>query len=246
MKSIRHTLTIKENRQVTNKTWYMRLAGDVSAITAPGQFVNLKIPGKYLRRPISVHQAIAGAKEISILYDVAGEGTEILTKLEEGRKLDVLIGLGNGFSIPEDIEHPLLLGGGIGCAPFLQLGIDLLMAGKKPVAVFGFNTKKDIIPIYKRMSEIGIPTYIATVDGSAGVKGFVTDAIVEKEIQYDYFYGCGPTPMLKALCGLPKPGQLSLECRMGCGLAYVCVAALKLLMELKEFVKTDRCLIKRN
>ncbi|MCH5223988.1 MAG: dihydroorotate dehydrogenase electron transfer subunit [Muribaculaceae bacterium] len=237
MKSIRQTLTIKENRQVTDKTWYMRLAGDVSAITAPGQFVNLQIPGKYLRRPISVHQAIAGAKEISILYDVAGEGTEILTKLGEGRKLDVLVGLGNGFSIPEEIEHPLLLGGGIGCAPLLQLGIDLLMAGKKPVAIFGFNTKKDIIPIYKRMSEIGIPSYIATVDGSAGTKGFVTDAIAEKNIQYDYFYGCGPTPMLKALCELPTPGQLSLECRMGCGFGVCMCCSLETAGGVKRICK---------
>lgn len=217
MKNIRQELIIKENRKITDKTWIIRLAGDVSAITAAGQFVNISIPGKYLRRPISVHQLAAGSKEITLLYDIAGEGTKTLSTMEIGRKLDVLVGLGNGFQIPDEIRHPVLLGGGIGCAPLFQLGVNLLMAGKKPVAILGFNSKKDIIPFHRRLSGIGVPTYISTVDGSVGTKGFVTDVIKERNMDFDYFFACGPTPMLKALCSLDLPGQLSLECRMGCG-----------------------------
>ena len=217
MKSIKQKLLIEENRQSTHKTWLMRLSGFNVENSVAGQFVNIEIPGKYLRRPISVHQHFKNEKELVLLYDVVGDGTRLLSNMQPGEILDVLVGLGNGFSIPEEIENPILLGGGIGSAPLFQLAVDLVCEGKKPVAIFGFNTKDDFIPELKGLQNLGITTYIATVDGSLGTRGFVTDVIVENNLKYDYFYACGPIPMLKSVSNLPAKGQISLESRMGCG-----------------------------
>lgn len=217
MRDIRKSFIIEENKQVSDRTWFLRLRGDVSELSAPGQFVNIAVPGKYLRRPISVNRYFTREKGLHLLYNVAGEGTEILSRLKPGRELDLLVGLGNGFSLPEDVKHPILLGGGIGAAPLLQLGYDLIANGVKPQAVIGYNTARDSFGIEKELRDMGIVTYIATVDGSTGVKGFVTDVIEEKKLAFDYFYACGPMPMLKALSALPCEGELSLECRMGCG-----------------------------
>lgn len=233
MININQKLRVEENRQLTYKTWLMRLSGYYVENPTAGQFVNVAIPGKYLRRPISVHQHFNKEGELFLLYDVAGEGTRELSQIKPGITLDILVGLGNGFSIPNNIEHPLLLGGGIGSAPLYQLALDLVYAGKKPVVVFGFNTKEDVIPGLEGLINEGITTYFVTVDGSLGDKGFVTDVIRERNIKYDYFYACGPMPMLKALSGLPGEGELSLECRMGCGFgACVCCS-----LETKNGVK---------
>lgn len=217
MKSISHKLTIIANTRLTTKTRLLRLKGDISDITVPGQFVNISIPGKYLRRPISVHRYFSNEGNLELLYDVAGEGTKKLSEMTPGMTLDVLVGLGNGFSIPEDIHNPVLLGGGIGCAPLFQLAIDLVYAGKKPNVILGFNSTNDCPSIVWDLAKQGIPVHIATIDGSEGTKGFVTDVFREKNINFDYFYACGPMPMLRAVSSLPTDGELSLESRMGCG-----------------------------
>lgn len=223
MRDIRKILRIEENRQVSSRTWLIRLKGDLTELTASGQFVNIAIPGKYLRRPISVNRYFKHENELHLLYNVAGEGTRLLSEMKPGEELDILVGLGNGFSIPEEIHHPVLLGGGIGAAPLMQLAFDLMENGKHPVVVLGYNTKDESWGMEKELRENGIACYVATVDGTEGTKGFVTDAIQANGLQYDYFYACGPMPMLKALSGLPTEGELSLECRMGCGFgACVC------------------------
>lgn len=206
---------ITENRQVARRTWRMVLEGDTSDFTAPGQFVNIAVSGKYLRRPISVCDYTEHT--LTLLYDVVGEGTAEMSKMEAGQEVNMLTGLGNGFDITVECQHPVLLGGGIGCAPMVNLAYALKAAGKDPVIVFGFNTAEDIV-LANELSEDGFITYVSTADGTAGVKGFVTDALREKVADYDYFYACGPMPMLKALCAqLPTPGQLSLDERMACG-----------------------------
>lgn len=217
MKDIKKTFEIKENRKLSSRTWLLRLKGNIDSLSCAGQFVNIAIPGKYLRRPISVNRYYPKEKDLYLLYNIAGEGTEILSGMQPGEKLDLLVGLGNGFSIPEEIQRPLLLGGGIGAAPLQQLAYDLMANGKVPQVVLGYNSKDETWGMEKELRDLGIETHICTVDGSLGTKGFVTDVIREKNLKFDYFYACGPTPMLKALSQLEQPGELSLECRMGCG-----------------------------
>lgn len=216
--NIRGNYTIISNRRLTHKTWVMTLGGDTSAITAPGQFVNVQIPGKYLRRPISICDFSHERGEIVLLYDVVGEGTGFMSGMKPGESLDLLNGLGNGFSTGAETEHPLLLGGGIGCAPLLNLAKTLKRQGKNPVVILGYNTEADSFGMDKWFEGIGVEAHIATVDGSVGTKGFVTDVIREKTIEADYFHACGPMPMLRALCtSLDIPGEVSIESRMGCG-----------------------------
>lgn len=215
---IKGKYTVISNRRLTHKTWVMTLGGDTGAITAPGQFVNVAIPGKYLRRPISICDYSHERGEIVLLYDVVGEGTLAMSGMRQGDTLDLLNGLGNGFTLDTDSERPLLLGGGIGCAPLLSLASALRRRGKNPVAILGYNTAADSFGMDRWFEEAGVEAYIATVDGSIGTKGFVTDVIREKHIEGDYFHACGPMPMLKALCmGLDIPGEVSIESRMGCG-----------------------------
>jgi len=210
--------TIIANRQLTHKTWVMILRGDTSAIKAPGQFVNIAIPGKFLRRPISICDYSLERGEITLLYDTVGEGTTFMSRMHPGETLDMLCGLGNGFSTDPDTERPLLLGGGIGCAPLLGLARVLKTRGKRPIAILGYNTAADSFGMDRWFEEIGVEAHIATVDGSVGTKGFVTDVIHEENIYGGYFHACGPMPMLRALCsGLDIPGEVSLESRMGCG-----------------------------
>lgn len=213
--------TIIENRPLTAKTMLMRLEGDTSGFNAPGQFVNVAIDGKFLRRPISV--ADYDAEGFTLLYDIVGEGTEWMSRRKAGEKLDILPFLGNGFSIDPLPERPVLLGGGIGTAPMLGLAKALRDAGTKPVVVLGHNTAADVA-MEDMLQKEGIEVYVSTVDGSDGTKGFVTDVIREKNLDPDYFYACGPMPMMKAVFNsLPCEGQLSLEARMGCGFgACVC------------------------
>lgn len=215
---IKGNYTIISNRRLTHKTWVMTLGGDTSAITAPGQFVNIAIPGKYLRRPISICDYSHERGEVILLYDVIGEGTKAMSEMKQGDNVDMLNGLGNGFSLDSGAESPLLLGGGIGCAPLLNLARALKRLGKNPIAILGYNKAADSFGMDKWFEEIGVEAHIATVDGSVGTKGFVTDVIREKNINGDYFHACGPMPMLKALCnGLDIPGEVSIESRMGCG-----------------------------
>ena len=209
---------ITSNRRLTHKTWVMTLSGDTSGITGPGQFVNVAIPGKYLRRPISICDYSHERGEIVLLYDVVGEGTAAMSRMIPGDTLNMLNGLGRGFFTDADCSRPLLLGGGIGCAPLMNLARNLVRQGKQPVAILGYNTKTDGFGMEERFHEIGVEAHIATVDGSQGTKGFVTDVIREKNINGDYFYGCGPLPMLRAIClGVDLPGEVSMEARMGCG-----------------------------
>ena len=217
IRDIKKKFVIEQNKQLSQRTWFIRLKGDVDELTAPGQFVNISIPGKFLRRPISVSRYFTRERGLHLLYNVAGEGTMILSEMKPGTELDLLIGLGNGFSLPENMRRPILLGGGIGAAPLLQLGYDLMANGIKPQVVIGYNNVKDSFGIEKEFRDMGITAYIATIDGSAGTKGFVTDVISEKKLTFDYFYACGPTPMLKSISNLYPDGELSLECRMGCG-----------------------------
>lgn len=203
------------NDWIGTNTMMMLLEGATEQFTAPGQFVNIAVPGFTLRRPISVCD-IEG-EVLTIVYDVVGHGTEVLSGMKEGEELDVLPALGNGFDMAKCGERPLLLGGGVGCPPIYSLAKNLIAKGVLPTVVLGFNSDDRMIMI-EQFENLDIPFYVATVDGSYGTKGFVTDVIREEALDPDYFYACGPLPMLKALCGaLEIPGQLSLEARMGCG-----------------------------
>lgn len=214
----RNIFTVVANRRLTFKTWVMTLRGDTSSISAPGQFVEIAIPGKFLRRPISICDYNHERGEITLLYDVVGEGTAEMAAWAPGQKADMLCGLGNGFDTRVAGGNPLLLGGGIGCAPLLGLARELKLQGKNPVAILGYNSAEISFGMEKWFAQIGVEAHIATVDGSLGTKGFVTDVIREKGISADYFYACGPMPMLRALClGLEIPGEVSIESRMGCG-----------------------------
>lgn len=207
--------TIISNERVAQKTWRMVLKGDTSAFTTPGQFANIALAGKYLRRPISVCDY--DAETLTLLYDVVGEGTAQMSEMKEGEELNLLTGLGNGFDITADCKRPVLVGGGIGVAPLLNLAKAMREAGKEPEVVLGFNTADDVV-LEKELTELGFRTIVTTADGSYGIKGFVTDALRGENMIYDYFYACGPLPMMRALCNeLPISGQLSLDERMACG-----------------------------
>ena len=191
----------------------MRLGGDVSAIRTPGQFINLRLDGYFLRRPISVHDV--DDQSVTIIYKILGHGTEDMRRMAPGTELDILTGLGNGFDISCAGDAPLLIGGGVGTPPMYWLAKELLAAGKQVTAVLGFNRREDVF-CQEEFRALGVNTIVATADGSYGVRGFVTDAMAE--LEYSYFYCCGPEPMLKAVWKASKTsGQLSFEERMGCG-----------------------------
>ncbi|MBR5877491.1 MAG: dihydroorotate dehydrogenase electron transfer subunit [Alistipes sp.] len=203
------------NAPLTKDVYRMVLEGDTQWITRPGQFVNIELEGLYLRRPISISDW--SENTITIIYKVVGRGTEQMAKMSEGVMLDVLTGLGNGFDTSVESERPLLVGGGVGVPPLYRLAKDLVAQGKKVSVVLGFNTESELF-YSEEFKALGVDLYVSTADGSVGVKGFVTDAIREAEIDFDYFYSCGPLPMLKALCGCTEvSGELSFEERMGCG-----------------------------
>ena len=205
--------TIIENTRLTDSVWQMRLAGDTSAIMAPGQFVNILLEGKFLRRPISVCDCEGGI--LTLLYKVVGKGTEQMAKMGAGEKLDVLTGLGNGYDTSVSGEDPMLLGGGVGVPPMYMLCKKLISEGKRVSVVLGFN-KADEVFYENEFKALGAHVTVTTVDGSYGVKGFVTD--VMKNADYSYFYTCGPEPMLKAVYNTSvTEGQFSFEERMGCG-----------------------------
>ena len=206
---------ILTNEPLTDAVWRMTLEGDTQWITAPGQFVNIALEGKYLRRPISVCDY--DARTLTLIYKVVGDGTAQMSRMTPGEELDLLTGLGNGFTPKEASHRPLLVGGGVGVPPLYSLARRLLASGRHVEVVLGFNTASEIF-YEEEFRALGCSVTVATADGSRGVRGFVTTAIAERGLDFDYFYACGPLPMLRALCdGVPQDGQLSFEERMGCG-----------------------------
>ena len=219
MSSMRQGIySILKNDCIAKGIYKMVLEGDTSAITASGQFVNIKLDGRYLRRPISINDW--DETTITLLYKVVGGGTEQMSKMLIGDKLDILVGLGNGFSLDAMMQNPLLVGGGIGLAPLFAL-CKLIVVKRKiqPVVVIGATTKQELFYV-DEFKNLGAKVVISTDDGSEGTRGFVTDAIKSNEISCDYFYTCGPMPMMRALntcLDASINGQFSLEERMGCG-----------------------------
>ncbi len=203
------------NEPLTPDVWRMVLAGDTQWITRPGQFVNIELEGLYLRRPISISDW--SEDTITIIYKVVGRGTEQMSRMSVGQELDVLTGLGNGFDADVECQQPLLVGGGVGVPPLYRLAKELIARGRKVSVVLGFNTAKEVF-YAEEFRALGADVYLSTADGSVGTKGFVTDAIRENGVEFDFFYSCGPLPMLKALCDCTEvSGELSFEERMGCG-----------------------------
>ena len=205
-------LTVLTNEALTGSVYRMRLEGDLSSFSRPGQFVNLALPGFYLRRPISVCD-IEG-DTLTLIYKVVGHGTEAMAEMKPGAILDTLCGLGNGYDTAKSGPRPLLLGGGVGIPPLYGLAKALLSEEKAVSAVLGFNTAEEIF-YADEFRALGVRVTVTTADGSAGAKGFVTDAL---PAEYSYFYTCGPVPMLRAVYGRTAgSGQFSFEARMGCG-----------------------------
>ncbi|MBE6782725.1 MAG: dihydroorotate dehydrogenase electron transfer subunit [Ruminococcaceae bacterium] len=204
---------IQSNEKLAKDVYRMVLAGDTSDLKKPGQFVNIKLDGFFLRRPISVCDYDENV--LTLIYKVVGAGTEVMSKMCKGEKLDILTGLGNGFDTSKSGDNPVVIGGGVGVPPMFNLARKLIEEGKKVTAVLGFNKEEEIF--YKdEFEKLGAEVYITTVDGSVGTKGFVTDAM--KNIDFSYTYCCGPEPMLKAVYNASdKDGQFSFEERMGCG-----------------------------
>lgn len=206
--------TIKSNVPLTKTVFRAVLVGNTSEIKNSGQFVNLLIDGFFLRRPISVCDK--DRESFTIVYKVVGRGTEKLSKMQKGDKLDILTGLGNGYDESLSGETPLLIGGGVGVPPLYLLCKNLIAQGKKPTVILGFNTKEEIF-LKDEFESLGVKTLVATADGSFGIKGFVTDALKHVD-DYSHFFTCGPEPMLKAVFAATETdGQFSFEERMGCG-----------------------------
>ena len=225
--------TVISNTPLTKDVYRMVLEGDTEWITRPGQFVNIELEGLYLRRPISISDW--DERTITIIYKVVGRGTEQMSKMVQGVKLDLLTGLGNGFDTSIESERPLLVGGGVGVPPLYRLAKDLLAQGKQVSVVLGFNTSSEIF-YADEFKALGAETYVTTADGSYGIKGFVTDAI--KDLDYTYFYTCGPEPMLKAVYKTSKTsGQMSFEERMGCGFGACMGCSCKTLTGYKRICK---------
>ena len=230
---------ITENVHLTDNVLRMRLKGDVSDITACGQFINIKLDGLYLRRPISVCDV--DSDTVTIVYKVVGRGTEQMSQLTEG-KLDVLTGLGNGYDLSKSGDTPLLIGGGVGVPPLYLLAKRLIAEGKRVSVILGFNTKEEIF-LEDEFKALGADVTVATADGSYGVKGFVTNAMEGKD--YTYFYTCGPEPMLKAVYTASKTsGQFSFEERMGCGFGACMGCSCKTVTGYKRICKDGPVLCK--
>ena len=223
---------IVENTALTDSVYRMVLRGDVSAVAAPGQFVNILLDGLYLRRPISVCDV--SDNTLTIIYKVVGKGTEQMSRMETG-SLDVLTGLGNGYDLSLSGEKPVLLGGGVGVPPMYLLAKRLIAQGKKVSVILGFNTQSEVF-YEKEFKALGAEVTVTTVDGSYGTKGFVTDVL--KNMDYTYFYTCGPEPMLKAVYKASRTsGQMSFEKRMGCGFGACMGCSCKTLTGYKRICK---------
>lgn len=208
--------TLEHTQRLANTTWELALAGDTSGFSRPGQFVNLELPGKFLRRPVSVANWTEDG--ILLIVQVAGAGTEYLCGAATGTEFDVLSGLGNGFDLTIHGETPILIGGGVGLAPLYGLARRLTAEGIFPTVALGFRSAEDAFYI-REFSSLGCRVFLSTEDGSLGTKGFVTDLVSRFAPECDYCFCCGPTPMLQAVSRLPRltGGQFSFEARMGCG-----------------------------
>ncbi len=232
-------LKILTNVPVTESVYRMDLQGDLSAVTAPGQFVNLKLDGLFLRRPISVCDV--NGDVLTLLYKVVGTGTEKMRALKAGAELDVLTGLGNGYDLSRAGDAPLLLGGGVGVPPLFWLAKQLRTQGKKVTAVLGFNTAAEVFG-EEMFRALGCEVIVTTADGSRGVRGFVTDAM---PADYSYFYTCGPEPMLRAVFReTATSGQFSFEERMGCGFGACMGCSCKTVTGGKRICKEGPVLVK--
>ncbi len=233
---------IIENTHLTDTVMRMVLRGDISDITAPGQFINIQLQGFYLRRPISVCDVSAADSTVTIIYKIVGHGTEKMERMQAGETLDILTGLGNGYDISVAGDKPLLVGGGVGVPPMYMLAKELIAAGKQVTVILGFNTASEVF-YEDEFAAIGAKVYVTTVDGSKGIKGFVTDAI--RDIEYTYVYTCGPEPMLKALYNaITTSGQFSFEERMGCGFGACMGCSCKTLYGNKRICKDGPVLVK--
>lgn len=236
---------VLSQRALTDSVYYLRLAGDTRAVTKPGQFVQIQLPGFYLRRPISICDCQVGENgTLDLIYKVVGHGTEAMTALQPGAELDLLVGLGNGFDVTGEDRQPLLIGGGVGVPPMYGLCKALIAAGKQPSVVLGFNTASEVF--WKDEFEaLGVKVTVTTVDGSMGVKGFVTAAM---ESGYDYVYTCGPEPMFKAVYKVLDEkglsGQFSFEERMACGFGVCMGCSCKTKYGNKRICKDGPVLVK--
>ncbi|MBQ7801070.1 MAG: dihydroorotate dehydrogenase electron transfer subunit [Oscillospiraceae bacterium] len=224
---------ITENVALTKDVYRMKLAGDTSAITAPGQFVNILLEGRFLRRPISVCDWEDGI--LTIVYKVVGHGTEQMSEMSAGEKLDILTGLGNGYDMTLCGDKPVLLGGGVGVPPMYGLAQCLRQKGIEVSVILGFNTQSEIF-YEEEFKALGCSVTVATADGSYGVKGFATTPL--EGMDYSYFYTCGPEPMLKAVYKATNTsGQMSFEERMGCGFGACMGCSCKTLTGYKRICK---------
>lgn len=206
-------MTVKSINCIQDDIYKIKLYGDCNEISAPGQFVNIKLKNHYLRRPLSI--ADYSSNSITLIFKIVGKGTEDLSKVTSGSTLDLLIPLGNGFDISKGGDTPTLIGGGIGLPPIYSLAKTLVSQGKTPKVIIGFNNESDII-LVKDFNFLGIDPIITTADGSVGTKGFVTD-VIDKNKDNEYIFACGPEGMLKALWSIAEDGQFSFEARMACG-----------------------------
>ena len=225
--------TILSNEALTDSVYKMTLSGDTSAITAAGQFVNIQLEGKFLRRPISICDY--DTETLTIIYKVVGQGTEQMSAMKPGEQLDILTGLGNGYDLTLAGSKPVLLGGGVGVPPMYNLAKKLLALGKEVTVILGFNTKSEVF-YEEEFKALGCKVIVATADGSHGVKGFATTPLAD--LDYTYFYTCGPEPMLKAVYkATATSGQMSFEERMGCGFGACMGCSCKTLTGYKRICK---------
>ena len=214
--------TILSNQLIADKTFRMRLAGPTGSLKRAGQVVNVAVDGFYLRRPLAAQEW--DAESLAVIYKVVGEGTAMMSRMQPGQSLELLCGLGNGFDSEACSSSALIACGGLGASPVFCLAKELIAAGKEVCVAMGFNTAADAV-LVDEFKAMGARVLLATLDGTLGVKGFVTDAIKAEQPEFDYFYTCGPAPMMKAVCqSLEGPGEASLEERMGCGcgICYGC------------------------
>jgi dihydroorotate dehydrogenase electron transfer subunit len=225
--------TILSNTALTSSVYKMVLSGDTSAITNCGQFVNIQLDGLFLRRPISVCDY--DGETLTIVYKVVGKGTEAMSKMAPGTALDILTGLGNGYDLTLSGQKPVLLGGGVGVPPMYNLAKKLIALGKDVTVILGFNTQSEVF-YEEEFKALGCAVIVCTADGSYGTKGFATTPL--SEIDYSYFYTCGPEPMLKAVYKATNTsGQMSFEERMGCGFGACMGCSCKTLTGYKRICK---------
>ncbi len=234
------TFTLESNQPLTALVWRMVLRGDTAAITRPGQFVQVQLPGFYLRRPISVCDW--DAERLTLVYKVVGQGTDAMTTYAPGMTLDLLTGLGNGFDTAACGDRPLLVGGGVGLPPMIGLCRTLLAEGKHPTVLAGFGSAQEVF-LRDAVEALGAPFVLTTLDGSAGIRGLVTDAL--PGLTFDSLCACGPLPMLKALDQATAcPGQFSFEERMGCGFGACMGCTVKVKGGYKRICKDGPVLVK--